>query len=280
MFAPVAITLLLALSLACGDDGPTGSGEEEVGPEGGRVESADGDGEVIVPAGALDARRRITIRRVDPADVPPQFAAKRLAARVYRFGPDGLTFRVPVRVQIFFDADALPDGVEPEDLTIARLTAAGTIQELGDIRLIQPARGRASLQARRVGIGGQVSAFSPFAGFVDDSPGTPPTITSVSFPTTIPARPGTRTGGSVAFTDPDGDVTRLRVNELSDPNGAFDPFEFDTDVAGQTQGSIGFEIFCAGTDPCLSGPVTLSFAVEDAEGNVSTPVNLPVTFVP
>lgn len=45
-----------------------------------------------------------------------------------RFGPDGQTFRVPVELQIFFDADLLPQGVALEDLTLGKLNPNGQIE--------------------------------------------------------------------------------------------------------------------------------------------------------
>ncbi|MEQ8984868.1 MAG: hypothetical protein RL846_43375, partial [Deltaproteobacteria bacterium] len=56
-----------------------------IGPDGGKLMSADGIAELVIPAGALDTTTEITIevRSVERAD---------LVSRLYDFGPDGLTF--------------------------------------------------------------------------------------------------------------------------------------------------------------------------------------------
>ncbi len=171
----------LMITAGCGDDGPANGlddGEARLGPAGGRLEGPDGDAAVLVPPGALGAPSVLSIRRLEPGEVPPALAALRLVSRVYRFGPDGLRFSRPARVEIFFDADQLPSGVALEDLTIGRLTGAGQIEELADVQvIIPPGDSRVRLHATRRGIGGLASSFSPFAVFVDPSPGSAPITT-------------------------------------------------------------------------------------------------------
>ena len=271
----VLASLLAVLAFACGDDdgGPLSIGEERIGPAGGLVEAPDGDARAVVPAGALDAETVLTVRRLSDAEVPEPLADLELLSGVYSFGPDGLAFDVPVRVELFFDDEDLPPGADLEDVTIVKLDESGDLVELSDIELLSGGRRGIALQARR-GVGGQVSAFSPFAVVVDeDDPGSPPIVTRIVFPSTLPNDPGSETVGAIEFVDSDADVVRVVVEELQDPNDAFDPFAIDDpDALGKTSGTIGFRIFCPqGPSPCGTGPVVARVVLVDAAGHRSTP---------
>lgn len=165
----LACGLLVA---ACGDDGLSpgldGVGEAEVGAGGGVVETDDANARVRIPEEALQGPTRITIRRLAPDEIPPVLGLRQLVSPTYRFGPDGLVFKQPVRIEVFFDADRLPTGVELTDLTLGRLRADGEVEELTDIQLLTPPlTGRAALHVTKRGIGGLISSFSPFAVWVD-----------------------------------------------------------------------------------------------------------------
>ncbi len=169
--AVVAAFLLLAL-VACGDDEPSGlagggTGEGRIGPAGGAVQTDDENAAVVVPAGALAAPTLIRIRKLPEDSLPPALLARRRVSDSYRFSPDGQTFLRPVEVQIFFDADLLPAGVGLADLTIGKLNQKGEIEELTDVRILE-GQDRIRLQATKAGIGGLISAFSPFAVWIDD----------------------------------------------------------------------------------------------------------------
>lgn len=164
------------MAAGCGDDGPfilprqTGTGEARVGPEGGVVQTDDANARAVVPPGALELPTLIRIRRLPPDSIPPALAARQRVSETYRFEPDGLAFRNPVEVQIFFDAEELPEGVSLEDLTIGKLSNNRNLEELTGIRILEPpSEGRARLQVTRRGVGGQASGFSPFAVWVADS---------------------------------------------------------------------------------------------------------------
>lgn len=278
-----ALTLTLAIGLlvpACGDDdGGLGPGEERVGPAGGEVESEDGDALVRIPQGALDAPTLIEVRRLEPEEIPAALDEREVVSEAYRFGPDGLVFDTPVRVEIYFDAELLPGGVELEDLTLGKVDDSGEVQELSGIEIIVPNPGRAQLHVTRRGIGGQVSSFSPFAVWVDDTPGTPPGITSFEFPDTVSSAAGTTVIGTVGFRDREGDVVRAVIEEVSDPNGAFVPNDLELDLGGETDGEFTFEGYvCPSTSPgCITGTVTLRLILEDAAGNRSEPVTYSFT---
>ena len=287
-FPHVLRSVLLALALpasaslpACGDDGDggLGPGQERVGPAGGDVESEDGNAFVRIPAGALGAPTVIEVRRLEPDDVPGALDEREVVSDVYRFGPDGLVFDSPVRVEIFFDADLLPQGVELEDLTLGKVDESGEVEELSGIEIIEPDQARAQLHVLRRGIGGQVSSFSPFAVWVDDTPGTPPGITFFEFPDTVSSAPGTTVVATVGFRDREGDIVRALVEEVSDPNGAFVPNDLDVEIGGDTEGELTFEGYiCPSTSAgCITGTVTLRLTLEDAEGNRSEPITYSFT---
>lgn len=163
------LVLVWAL-LACGDDGTgPGPGAGRIGPEGGEVASADGDAIVRVPAGALREPILIEVERLEPDLVPGVLSALELVSGVYRFGPDGLGFATPVRIEIYFDADLLPPDVALEDLTIGKATVTRQLEELTGQEILDPESAGLELHVRRRGVGGQVSSFSPFAVWVDES---------------------------------------------------------------------------------------------------------------
>jgi hypothetical protein len=175
----LALHLLLVLLVApallsCGDDGGAGPDDEsavegDVDVQGAILETRDRNVVLRVPADALIARTRISIRRLSRDRVPPALAAKGLVSDVYAFEPSGLTFRKPVRVEIYFDSDSIPPGLRPEDLTLGKLNVQGDPQELSDIQIIRAeARTGVSLQGERLGIGGAASSFSTFAVWVKD----------------------------------------------------------------------------------------------------------------
>lgn len=74
---------------------------QEVGAQGGTVTSRDGLVTLTVPAGALSTPTQITIEKLDPADLGPEWEEYRSAGEIgaaYEFGPDGLTFASPATV--------------------------------------------------------------------------------------------------------------------------------------------------------------------------------------
>ncbi|MBI5507264.1 MAG: hypothetical protein HY903_00800 [Deltaproteobacteria bacterium] len=96
-----ALTLSVALMTpACRQDLSLDEATETlVGPDGGVAYSADGRVTLSVPAGALSELTRVT---VEPLATKPQGAVSRL----YRFGPDGLGFAVPVTLRLRLEPGA------------------------------------------------------------------------------------------------------------------------------------------------------------------------------
>jgi hypothetical protein len=170
-----AALALLALA-ACGDDGPQapgepqGVGEARIGADGGAVETDDLNVLLEIPPGALDGDTLITIRRLAPAEVPEPLRARRRLSAVYLVGPEGLRLGTPGEITIFFDEDSLPSGVRLRGLTIGKVNAGGLLEELPERQFLEPQSGLAPA-GRRVGVGGQVSSFSPFAIWVDEPAG-------------------------------------------------------------------------------------------------------------
>lgn len=122
----------VALSMAvagCSDDpggGLPDSAEASIGPQGGRLE-ANGVS-ITIPAGALDDEVVITVERTSET-TPSHLVAH---SPVFRFGPAGTTFNVPVTVEIAFSG--VPDAAQiywtrPDDNTYEG--AGGTV--VGDV---------------------------------------------------------------------------------------------------------------------------------------------------
>jgi hypothetical protein len=113
----VGIAALFLLTTCGRDPSPSAAGPGTtalltIGVEGGRVEF--GALALDVPAGALDHAVNITVRELEDA---PWGAV----GPAYDFGPDGLTFRIPAKLQIRYDADALPPGTDPQSLRLSVL---------------------------------------------------------------------------------------------------------------------------------------------------------------
>jgi hypothetical protein len=93
--------------------------------------------------------------------------------------------------------------------------------------------------------------------------GTAPSITSVSIPSTLTIN--TPTPWQVGFSDPNGDVSKIRFEQFVDsswqPAGEFDP-----NVQGKTQGPISIETTCKAL-----GTVRSRVTLFDARGNSSGP---------
>lgn len=107
--------------------------------------------------------------------------------------------------------------------------------------------------------------------------GSPPAITSLTFPATVSNDAGSTASGDLGYADPDGDIVEGLAEEVSDPNGAFDvisPVDLSTIAVGSS-GSFTFDGYgCpsdAGPAGCPTGPVTLRLSLRDAAGNLSEP---------
>ncbi|MDX1812239.1 MAG: hypothetical protein R3240_09850, partial [Gammaproteobacteria bacterium] len=88
----------------------------EIGSAGGTVNSVDNKVSIDFPQDALTETKNITINLLStyPTGV--------LADSVYNFGPEGLSFTKPVEVTLYYDENALPQGVDESQLWVAELS--------------------------------------------------------------------------------------------------------------------------------------------------------------
>ncbi|MFC2027134.1 thrombospondin type 3 repeat-containing protein [Chloroflexota bacterium] len=86
------------------------------------IVSADGSTTLVVPAGTLaqdSEGRPLNEITVQPPTTEPPIPPERNMIAILDLGPDGANFDPAITMTISFDADALPEGVAPEDLIIA-----------------------------------------------------------------------------------------------------------------------------------------------------------------
>lgn len=82
-----------------------------VGPGGGTVTSSDQEVQIVIPPGALSQETIITIQE---AFIPPPGHI----GKAYEFGPQGLTFELPVTISITYDEASLPAGLNEVSLRL------------------------------------------------------------------------------------------------------------------------------------------------------------------
>jgi hypothetical protein len=108
IIAPSAVVVVILISiLGCGIGGGSRTITESISAdEGGSVTSTDGALTLEIPPGALAEDTDISIREVDPDDLPDAFAdvGEDLG---YELEPDGLTFAEPVTVSLSLDPTSL-----------------------------------------------------------------------------------------------------------------------------------------------------------------------------
>jgi hypothetical protein len=93
---------------------PTAPAAKVIGTQGGTLQATDGHAAVTIPAGALAASVNVTVAAAPSAPTGAVGTA-------WSFGPDGTTFAAPVKLELDIDASAMPAGVDPSALTVARL---------------------------------------------------------------------------------------------------------------------------------------------------------------
>jgi RHS repeat-associated protein len=72
-----------------------------------------------IPAGAVEGDVRVTVRPLDPSQVPAMDEGMADAipeGRAFRLGPHGLTFKKPVKLTLPYDPDRFPAGMSEQDL--------------------------------------------------------------------------------------------------------------------------------------------------------------------
>lgn len=89
------VLFLLFSFISCDGNGSNNVSTRTIGPEGGTITSSDGKLTLEIPAGALDEDTEITIRRINPEDLPPEFEGIE-GERQYELGPEGLEFNIPI----------------------------------------------------------------------------------------------------------------------------------------------------------------------------------------
>lgn len=93
---------------------PAGGASQVVDPSGGTVTTADGT-TLVIPPGALTGQVTITIA-LDPSPVPLTQATAVTSAHV--FGPDDVTFAMPVCITLSFEPRLLPPGKTERDVVL------------------------------------------------------------------------------------------------------------------------------------------------------------------
>lgn len=262
---------------------------------GGTVVTGTGTGGIMLPAGALPGETLITIVRIpetgDPMDhdgpLPTSLPQYPRFYDISTFPPVSNLLQPGVVGLCVVDP---PDPFAPTPEVAARLRIAHPTPGLPQSIRILPLAvaafldcdgGNASLALASPGaIGGRISSFSPFAAV--DPGNSPPEITSVTpNPVMASTAGGTVTPIDVGFREPDGDLDVLRIVEISDPEGAFNPSDIDvSDLLGETAGTFEITTTCDQVPPatCQSGTVAVDFVLVDAAGNESEPFRVTIVF--
>jgi|GEM_PF-6479934 len=139
---------------------------QEVGAQGGTVTSRDGLVTLTVPAGALSTPTQITIEKLDPADLGPEWEEYRSAGEIgaaYEFGPDGLTFASPATVS--FRGESLGEQGDTITLVLKPILTS----ENGKVVPLDSLTVEVDTLTGKVITSGQVSHFSPMVRYA--SPG-------------------------------------------------------------------------------------------------------------
>ncbi len=279
--------------IPAGAFGESGAAEVLDG-SGGTVVTGDGNAGVLLPAGALPGSTLITIVPIpatgDPEDHDgPLDTSLDQYPRFYQietFPPISSLAQPGVVGLCVVDP---PDPFAPTPEVAARLRIGHPMPNLPEVIQILPLADASFLDcsggdglalASPGAIGGRISSFSPFAAV--DPGDTPPEITSVTpNPVLSSTMGGSETPIEVAFVDAGGDLDRLRIVEVSDPDGALDPSDVDlSDLFGETSGTFTFFTICnqPPTAQCQSGTATADFILVDAAGNESEPFRVTIVF--
>ncbi|NGP89999.1 InlB B-repeat-containing protein [Fodinibius halophilus] len=164
------LSLFIGLFIAsCGGDGPTGPDpdpnnmvSEEIGSDGGKITSGDGNLTLTFPKGALSATETITIAPMDEQDLGDEFSELIDSLGIgtaYDLGPDGLQFDEPVTASIASDqSTALNDSTLQLSLGLMMTSSNGQAELLDSLRVEPVGDGTGEMQ-----ISGELSHFSTFA---------------------------------------------------------------------------------------------------------------------
>jgi len=179
-----------------------------------------------------------------------------------------------------------PDSVDTDVRAAAQNLTAGVVPYTITCAAESPAlcgAGPATLRFQLVDAGGNRSA--PQTLTLAFGVGNSPAITVLDAPARVGVSRGSRTRIRIGFDDPDGDVVRVRVEELSDTGQVLNPEpreEVSDQAGGRTTGTVTIDYFCfapVGTQ-CRTGTVSLRFTLVDLEGNSSRPMEAAISFEP
>ena len=107
-----------------------------IGSQGGSITSSDGRLSLDIPAGALDEDTKITIRRINDNNLPPEFQGLTTNHR-YNLQPDDLQFGMPVEVEFLTDQKALDqDGNITVDSSLLFASVSQKLEPLGNLETI------------------------------------------------------------------------------------------------------------------------------------------------
>ncbi len=132
-----------------------GSSTALIGPEGGEITSADGRLTLTFPPGALSEDTGITIRKIDPNDLPPEFEGLD-GDLAYLLEPDGIEFAVPVTATLLLDEEPVQGDGSLQTEVVLLLTSSD-----GELEVLENLSKEVDGDANTTIISGQLSHFSP-----------------------------------------------------------------------------------------------------------------------
>lgn len=107
---------------------------KEIGPDGGTITSSDGNLTLTFPAGALSQSEMITLEKIDPESLGPEFDEIRpyfTIEAAYELSPDGLTFNEPVHTTMHSNQEAPErDGTIELEAEIPFTSSGGVLKVL------------------------------------------------------------------------------------------------------------------------------------------------------
>jgi hypothetical protein len=152
------LVLSLFLFLTCNDDGGGGEGgtsRETIGPEGGEITSADGRLTLTFPPDAFSEDTEITIREINPEDLPPEFDGLD-PEFAYVLEPDGIEFAVPVTATLMLDEEPVQDDGSLETEFALLITSSD-----GELEVLENLSREVDEDANMTTVSGELSHFSP-----------------------------------------------------------------------------------------------------------------------
>ena len=210
----LCLSLLLLVSCSGGGGGGGGTSSTTtstlITPAGGTVTSEDGKLTLEIPAGALSSENTITVKKLALSDIPSEFEG--LEGDAYEFGPDGLTFDVPVTLT--FESS--------EDVVAANGGVGGSLTFLisngeAELFVLDELENEIDGVAGTVIVSGEMSHFSTvkvsseFAGQIIDLKLSGPDTVVVGQEFTVEIE-STLRGGFISFLE---NTTGLRVHGIS-----------------------------------------------------------------